>query len=101
MGPEVTLGRDPPADPGLVAAARLMAAPEEGTLQGRSLAQLGDLGMPLAKDAEARLSCCSLPCTVRFAASAPVAGLVCQALGPAWAKASPSQPSRPHLQPPC
>ena len=55
-GPEVTLGREPPADPALVAAARLMAAAEEGSLQGRSLAQLGDLGMPLTKDAEV---CCT------------------------------------------
>ena len=51
-GPEVTLGREPPADAALVAAARLLAASEEGSLQGRSLAQLGNLGMPLTKDTE-------------------------------------------------
>ena len=38
-----------------MAAARLLAASEEGSLQGRSLAELGELCKPLSKHTEARL----------------------------------------------
>ena len=46
------LVREPPAEPALVAAARILAAKEEGSLQGRSLEQLGHLDTPLTKDTE-------------------------------------------------
>lgn len=51
-GMEVTLGRRPPADARLIAAARVLAASQERHLQGRGPEQLGMLDMPLRQDVE-------------------------------------------------
>ena len=51
-GAEVTLGRDPPADPRLVAAARVLAATSHSQLLGRGPDELGKLDRPLFGDVE-------------------------------------------------
>ena len=54
LGLEVSLGREPAAEPRLVAGVRILAATQETQLLGRSIEQLGDLLTPLHSDVEVR-----------------------------------------------
>jgi len=61
---EVTIGRQPPAEPRLLAALRLLTATAASDVRGRSVDQLGDWHAPLATQLEVLsplrlpLSCC-------------------------------------------